>query len=94
MEIREFQDLIKAIYYEKDAKRGKDGTFRWLCEEVGELAKAIRENNRENLKEEFSDVLAWTFSLANLFNIDLEDAINKYKNGCPKCGKIPCECRE
>ena len=94
MEIREFQHLIKDIYYKKDAKRGTDGTFRWLCEEVGELAKALRTKDRENLKEEFADVLAWTFSLANLLDVDIEDAIKKYKNGCPKCGHIPCECKE
>ncbi len=94
MEIKEFQGLIKDIYFEKDNRRGIEGTFMWLCEEVGELSRAIKKKDRENLREEFADVLAWTFSLANLLDIDLEDAVGKYKNGCPKCGKIPCECRE
>ena len=94
MEIKEFQGLIKDIYFEKDNRRGIEGTFMWLCEEVGELSRAIKKKDRENLREEFADVLAWTFSLANLLDIDLEDAVGKYKDGCPKCGKIPCECRE
>lgn len=92
MQIKEFQRLIKEIYYDKDRRRGVEGTFMWLCEEVGELSKAIKKRDKNNLEEEFADVIAWTFSLANLLDIDLEKAVRKYENGCPKCGKIPCEC--
>lgn len=94
MEIKEFQNLVRRIYFNKDSIRGIDGTFKWLCEEVGELSKAIRKQDRKNIKEEFADVLAWTFSLANLLDIDLNEVIEKYSHGCPKCGKIPCECKE
>ena len=94
MEIKEFQKIIKDTYYEKDKRRGVEGTFRWFVEEVGELAKAIRKGNRENLVEEFSDVMAWLFSLANLEGIDMEEAARRYANGCPKCGHIPCICDE
>ena len=94
MEIREFQRLIRDIYFEKDKRRGVEGTFMWLCEEIGELSRAIKKKEKENLNEEFADVLAWTFSLANLLDIDLENAVRKYEGGCPKCGKIPCECEE
>lgn len=92
MEIREFQDLMRQIYYQRDQQRGLAGTFVWFAEEVGELAKSIREGNRENYGEEFSDVLAWLASLANLLGVDLEQAVEKYKKGCPRCGKIPCQC--
>ncbi|MGB9823995.1 MAG: MazG nucleotide pyrophosphohydrolase domain-containing protein [Candidatus Hydrothermia bacterium] len=94
MEIKDFQNLIKRIYFEKDQRRGKSQTFRWFIEEVGELAKAIRHEKNEELLEEFSDVCAWLFSLANLYGIEMEEAIKKYENGCPKCGKIPCVCGE
>jgi len=94
MEIREFQDLIKDIYYEKDSKRGIEGTFVWFVEEVGELARAIRESDSNKLKEEFSDVLAWLVSLASLCRIDLEEAAGKYSNGCPKCNGERCVCVE
>ena len=94
MEIKKFQKVIKDTYYRKDAERGVEGTFRWFVEEVGELAKAIRKGNRENLVEEFSDVMAWLFSLANLEGIDMEEAARRYANGCPKCGHIPCICDE
>lgn len=94
MEINEFQNLIKEIYFEKDSKRGADKTFIWLIEEVGELAEQLNKGkSKEELEEEFADVLAWIFSLANLENIDLEKAITKkYPGKCIKCGKIPCLC--
>lgn len=92
MEIKEFQNLIARIYYEKDAARGVEGTFRWFVEEVGELARSIRKG--EGYHEEFADVAAWLFSLANLMGVDMEEAIKKYQTGCPKCGRIPCVCGE
>lgn len=92
MELREFQNTIRKIYYEKDSQRGKDGTFRWFIEEVGELAKAIRKGQSKEIEEEFADVLAWLVSLASLYNIDIEEAAKKYQSGCPKCKLIPCYC--
>jgi len=41
---------------------------------------------------EFSDVLAWLTSLANLLEVDLTDAMARYAAGCPKCGASPCTC--
>ncbi len=94
MRIREFQKLIEKIYYQKDKKRGKEKTFLWFCEEVGELAKALRKGTKKEKEEEFADVLAWLTTLASLYGIDMEKAIEKYEKGCPKCQKIPCECKE
>ncbi len=94
MEIKDLQKVIKETYFEKDSRRGLEGTFRWFVEEVGELAKALRKGDTENLYEEFSDVLAWLFSLANLAGVDMEKAAERYVKGCPKCGNIPCTCDE
>ncbi len=95
MEISEFQNLIRELYYEKDRRRGKERTLMWLFEEMGELSKAVRENNIKSIKEEIADVIAWVFSLANLYNIDVEEAlINKYPNKCSKCKSKPCRCSE
>ena len=94
MTITEFQRLIRDIYFDKDSRRGKDGTFRWLAEETGELARAIRKGDRANLEEEFADVFAWLSSLASLEDIDMEAACAKYAEGCPKCHQTPCGCRE
>lgn len=92
MEISELQATLRRTYYQRDAKRGPDATFRWLTEEVGELAKALRRGDRDELELEFSDVLAWLASLANLSGVDLEEAMARYADGCPKCGRSPCTC--
>jgi NTP pyrophosphatase (non-canonical NTP hydrolase) len=92
--VTEFQKLIRDIYYTKDSRRGIEGTFRWLVEETGELARAIRRGEQENLREEFADVFAWLASLASLEEVDLESAAAKYANGCPKCRSTPCSCVE
>jgi NTP pyrophosphatase (non-canonical NTP hydrolase) len=44
------------------------------------------------LHVEFSDVLAWLLSVANLAGVDIEAAAQRYANGCPKCHNSPCRC--
>jgi NTP pyrophosphatase (non-canonical NTP hydrolase) len=88
-----FQKLIAAMYSDKDAARGVDGTFMWLMEEVGELAGALRRGSREELAAEFADVLAWLVTIANVAGVDLEQAVlKKYGRGCPGCGEMVCRC--
>jgi NTP pyrophosphatase (non-canonical NTP hydrolase) len=92
MDISDLQATVGATYIDRDRARGTDATFRWLTEEVGELARAIRTGDRANLELEFSDVLAWTCSLANLLDVDLATVMERYARGCPKCGASPCAC--
>jgi NTP pyrophosphatase (non-canonical NTP hydrolase) len=92
MELSQFQEQMRLLYLERDRSRGADATFRWLTEEVGELARALRRRDPSQLEHEFSDVLAWLASLANLLEVDLERAAARYANGCPKCGEAPCAC--
>lgn len=93
MRLKGAQDLIRKTYIDKDSKRGIDGTFMYLIEEVGELSTALREETDEECASEFADVLAWLMSLANLKGIDLENAfITKYSK-CSRCHQIPCECK-
>jgi NTP pyrophosphatase (non-canonical NTP hydrolase) len=92
MELADFQTALRETYVERDAARGRDATFRWLTEEIGELARALRKDDRENLEHEFGDVLAWLTSLANLEGVDLEAATARYTGGYPKCGGRPCSC--
>lgn len=88
-----FQSLIERIYLTRDTARGVPGTLLWFVEEVGELVRAIRRGERENLKEEFADVYAWLATLASLHGLDLEGLGRaKYGRGCPKCGREPCAC--
>lgn len=83
---------MRDTYLARDRERGVDATFRWLTEEVGELARAVRKGDRDNLELEFSDVLAWTASLANLLDVDLDAVVQRYAHGCPKCRSTPCRC--
>lgn len=92
MDLAELQTKIHDTYHARDAARGIDGTFRWLTEEVGELAKAIRTGEPENLVHEVGDVLAWLTTVADLAGVDLEQAAARYARGCPRCGAIPCAC--
>lgn len=95
MTLSELQELIRTMYSQKDDARGVDGTFMWLMEEVGELAAALRDNDRENLAAEFADVLAWLATIANVVDIDLSKAVNdKYSQGCPGCQQMVCVCGE
>ncbi len=91
--LRDLQNLIRGMYHEKDVARGVEGTYMWLMEEVGELATALRTGDRENLHEEFADVLAWLATIANVADVDLTKAISeKYGTGCPGCQKLACIC--
>jgi NTP pyrophosphatase (non-canonical NTP hydrolase) len=93
MTLREFQALIRGMYHDKDAARGVEGTFMWLTEEIGELATALRSGTREERALEFADVLAWLATIANVVDVDLEEAVRRtYGTGCPGCGRLACTC--
>ena len=97
MKISKFQDLMRKLYFEKDHKRGIKNTYIWLVEEIGELANLLKqkEMDTEKISEELADIIAWTNSLANLLNIDLEEALfQKYPNKCKKCDSNPCKCKK
>jgi len=81
MEIAEFQKFIRDKYYARDSQRGTAGTFLWFVEEVGELASALAGDDEHNKQEEFADVLAWLCTLANINDVDLAKAIEKYTTG-------------
>jgi len=93
MQIREFQEMMKRLYFKRDSERGIDGTFNWLVDEVAELGEELKGTDREATEKEFADVIAWLASLANIMDIDLEKAaLNKYNSKCPKCQGSPCKC--
>ena len=94
MQIHEFQEMMRQLYFKRDFERGINGTFNWLVDEVEELGEEIRKGiDREATEKEFADVIAWLASLANIMGIDLEKAtLNKYNHKCPKCLQSPCQC--
>ena len=87
---RGFQQHIRDRYHATDSARGTAGTFMWLVEEIGELATALHKSNGEggttsgsdDPAGEFADVLAWLTTLANIHDIDLDQALrDKYLTG-------------
>ena len=84
MEIAEFQALMETLYGEDDRDRGMPSTVAWLCEEVGELAQAVRKGTKEQQLHELGDVLAWLSSLANQLDLSLVDAANRYVTNPPR----------
>ncbi|MCS7111812.1 MAG: nucleotide pyrophosphohydrolase [Sulfolobales archaeon] len=85
MNLRCLQNYIRDEYFDRDSSRGLHATFTWLVEEVGELANAILNNDRDNIEEEIADVIAWTLSIANLLNVDVAKAFTKKYGGSKIC---------
>ena len=83
MDISAFQQLMDELYGDADRERGMPSTVAWLCEEVGELAQAVRKGTVEDQLHELGDVLAWLSSLANQLGLSLEDAAQRYVTDPP-----------
>jgi NTP pyrophosphatase (non-canonical NTP hydrolase) len=92
VDLEHFQQVIEATFGERDRARGVPSSVAWIAEEVGELAQAVRKGSTADQVHEFADVLAWVASLANQLGIDLSAAIERYADGCPRCGSMPCRC--
>ncbi|MFM7617967.1 MAG: MazG nucleotide pyrophosphohydrolase domain-containing protein [Actinomycetes bacterium] len=86
------QAIIEATYGVQDRARGLPTSVAWLTEEVGELAQAIRKGTRADQLHELGDVVAWVASIANQLGLDLEEALERYRTGCPRCSASPCTC--
>lgn len=78
MDISALQNIVKERYFKTDSERGIFHTALWFHEEVGELSSAIASNDKENAKEEFADVLMWLMTLANLMEVDMQEAVDAY----------------
>jgi NTP pyrophosphatase (non-canonical NTP hydrolase) len=92
VELAAFQEIISRTYGTRDRDRGLDATVAWLCEELGELAQAVRKGSPSQQLHELGDVLAWLVSLAAQLGLSIEDAAARYAEGCPVCESIPCAC--
>jgi NTP pyrophosphatase (non-canonical NTP hydrolase) len=83
VEIAAFQSLMDDLYGERDRERGVAATVAWLCEELGELAQAVRKGSADEQRHELGDVLAWLASLANQLDLSLDDAAQRYATDPP-----------
>jgi NTP pyrophosphatase (non-canonical NTP hydrolase) len=92
MDLAELQDVIERTFGDRDRARGVPASVAWLAEEVGELAQAVRKGTHDQQVHEFGDVVAWVATLANQMGVDLTEAVQRYADGCPRCGSVPCTC--
>ena len=92
MNLADFQAVIARTYGERDAARGLPASVAWLAEEVGELAQAVRKGDDGQRLHELADVLAWLASIAVQLDLSLEEAAQRYADGCPVCAASPCRC--
>ncbi len=83
MQLGDFQQLMDDLYGAGDRERGIPSTIAWLCEEVGELAQAVRKGSVEQQLHELGDVLAWLASLANQLGLTLDEAAQRYVTDPP-----------
>ena len=75
---------MEALYGVCDRERGIPATVAWLCEELGELAQAVRKGTPDQQLHELGDVLAWLASLANQLDLSLDDAMARYRDDPPQ----------
>jgi NTP pyrophosphatase (non-canonical NTP hydrolase) len=83
VDLDELQALMERLYGTADRERGVTATVAWLCEELGELAQAVRKGTRDDQLHELGDVLAWLASLANQLDLSLTDAAARYVEDPP-----------
>ncbi|MBW3580971.1 MAG: pyrophosphohydrolase [Actinobacteria bacterium] len=83
---------MRATYGARDRQRGVAASVAWLVEELGELAQAVRKGDRADQLHELGDVLAWLASVADQLDVSLDEAANRYADGCPRCRSTPCRC--
>lgn len=77
-------EIVRAIDTKHSVIRDPHLSFTQLMEEVGELAKEINRQrlrnekiDREHLREEFADVTLQFFVLADILDIDIEEAVDR-----------------
>ena len=85
--LESLQQYVKDKCHERGFDKAGDlETFLLFMEEVGEMAKAIRDRRglfqegdpkQEHLAEEMSDVLSYLLELANRFRVDLNAALRR-----------------
>jgi NTP pyrophosphatase (non-canonical NTP hydrolase) len=90
--LADFQSVIARTYAERDAARGLPASVAWLAAEVGELAQAVRKGDDDQRLHELGDVLAWLTTIAVQLGLSIDDAAQRYIDGCPKCASMPCSC--
>ena len=74
MDLAELQTLMDVLYGEADRARGVPATVAWLCEELGELAQAVRKGTREQQVVPFDTFVAMIRRLRDERSLETPEA--------------------
>ena len=81
---KKYSEIVKKIDKKYNIQRDAYLSFTQLMEEIGELANEINKPklrnkavDKENLGGEFADVILQISALADLLDVDIEEAVEK-----------------
>ncbi len=88
-----WQEMFDRIYGQINNLPSLSQIWMHVLEELAELSREFRLKNKEGLKLEFADAMAWFFAYCNRMRINLSEiTYEKYPGKCDVCGKAECEC--
>ena len=90
----DWQLYLAVVYRNENANITPSTTVLKIIEDIGKTSRSLRiGNNSAIVKKHLAGVLAWTITLANKFDIKIDDVIyNRYPNKCGRCQSKPCNC--
>jgi len=90
----DWQLYLGVVYRDENANITPSTAVLKIIEDIGKTSRNLRlGRNIANVKKHLAGVLAWTITLANKFDIQLDDVIyNRYPNQCARCQSKPCKC--
>jgi NTP pyrophosphatase (non-canonical NTP hydrolase) len=90
----DWQLYLGVLYRDENANITPSTTVLKIIEDIGKTSRSLRlGRNIANVKKHLAGVLAWTITLANKFDIKIDDVIyNRYPNKCARCQSKPCKC--
>lgn len=98
--LRNWQEHLANVYGPTNAEKGMWYVMTRLAIETNELVAeedrvpmSTPDDIRRNYALEVADTMAWTMAAATLLGVDLQEAsLERFGNGCPACGSVPCRC--
>lgn len=81
--LREWSDMFKEIYGNRNLSLSPEQTLHRLIEETAELVKPILLYDMKDIKWSLPDIAAWLCAFANKYQIDLQEIMTKYMENPP-----------
>ncbi|HUU86290.1 MAG TPA: hypothetical protein VMX17_00885 [Candidatus Glassbacteria bacterium] len=90
----DWQLYLAVVYRNENANITPSTTVLKIIEDIGKTSRSLRIGpNIANVKKHLAGVIAWTITLANKFDVQIDDVIyNRYPNKCARCQSKPCKC--